>query len=322
MIRRPLALLALALVACADAAPVQLRVGRGDSVVVNHTSTVPLPLTAVAANGARREQPRAQWRQLSGPDLQLTDSGTVTCTAAFDARVRVQVGTLTKEAVVRCRPIRGVLFFDGGVQLRPGDAPREYPFYAIGLDNQPVQLIAGEAAVLDTSVAELVDGKVRAKRAGTTDILVKAGDCRKFISVMVRDTVSDLAQLRPYSDYIVPLRLVSGEYQAIPVPAGHLIVRLDTDSLAHDRLALGVLRANCARMRPDPQHLSCMTGDTSVVVVRRRPSAGAGSDTGRLIIARADWGPTAPQDANRRRVRAAGGESTAQCPHMLSWTGR
>ena len=316
----------LFLAACTDKATIELRVGRGDSVVVNHRSSVPLPLTAVVRDGRTIEQPRASWRQVSGPDLRLTDSGTVTCTAAFDARVEVRLGALTKEAIVRCRPIRGVLFYDGGVTMRPGDAPRDYPFYAVGMDDAPVNLIAGEAAVLDTSVAEMVDGKVRAKRPGATGILVKAGNCRKIVSVVVRDTVGDLTRLRPYSDFIVPLRLVSGEYWAIPLPAGHLMIRLETDAPARDRLMLGVLRANCARVRPEPQHFSCMTGDTSVAVVRRRAGAGLGSDTAQLFIARADWGPLAPMDSTQERARRTArqlrNEEDSMCQNTLNWRAR
>ncbi len=318
---RRLALISLTVTACGDA-PVVLRVGRADTVVVNHQHAVPLPLTAVFQNGDTVGQPAARWRQVGGPSLNLTDSGTVTCTAAFDARVVAEYESRRAEALIRCRPIKGFLFFGNSVSMRLSDAPAVYPINAVDVDGNPVPLIAGEAVIEDTSIAELDSGRVIAKRYGSTSIRIRAGNCSTRVSVTIRDTVASLADIQPFVDYKHSMTLVSGEYWSSALPAGHLILRLDTDSLAHDRVALGVLRANCARIRESRQELSCMTGDTSIVVVRRRPSAGDGSDTAQVVITRANWGPTFKEPQMRRVSRPRREPRDTTCSEIFNWRGR
>lgn len=311
--------------ACTDAAPVRIVAGRTDTLVVNHRREVSLPVAAVNADGDTVVGGIASWRLVSGDNVGLTDSGTVHCTQNADAVVEARArGDVARHFTLFCRPLKGVLFGDA-LTMRPDGEPRLYGVPAIGLDDQPVTMLAASVAILDTNVARIEGDRVRPKRIGATEIVVRAGDCQSRVAVDVVARVDDPFAIGEYAEYLEPVQLVSNEYRTWKVPAGHLMIRLDADTAAHERLVLGALNANCARDRQGGvQAWSCITNDSTVVVLRRR-GASAGSDRGTLVLRRAPWGRYSQTDSVRRAQRVRVPRPVVDdtlCPAMFGWVGR
>lgn len=315
---------AVALAACTDAEPVRIVAGRTDTLVVNHRREVSLPVAAVNAQGDTVVGGIASWRRVSGDDVQLTDSGTVHCTQNADAVVEARSGNVARQFTLFCRPLKGVLFGEA-LTMRPDGEPVLYGVPAIGLDDQPVTMLAASVAILDTNIARIEGDRVRPRRIGATEIVVRAGDCQSRVAVDVVARVDDPFAIGEYAEYLEPVQLVANEYRTWKVPSGHLMIRLDADTAAHERLVLGALNANCARARNGGvQAWSCITSDSTIVVLRRR-GASAGSDHGTLVLRRAPWGRYSSADSVRRAQRGRvprPAVADTMCPTMFGWVGR
>ncbi|MCA0375679.1 MAG: hypothetical protein LCH84_08420 [Gemmatimonadetes bacterium] len=315
--------LLLAAPACTTPTPARIVAGRTDTLVIHHTRPIALPAVAVNAAGDTLPGGITRWRRVSGDTVALADTGTVHCTRRSETVVAAEAGAVSRQFVVRCRPLKGFVW-GAEVLLRPGSAPQPFPIYAIGTDDEPITDLAAEVGVVDTAVAELVGGsRVRAKRPGGTALRVRAGDCRTTIGVSVVDRVDDPFAVGEWAEHVAPTRLVGSEYRTWRVPVGHLELSLDGDAGAQERLRLDVAHANCAALRSAPQGLSCITTDSTVVVVRRlgRGKDRVGSDSGALVIRRAAWGRQSVTAAARQRapVRESDTGDTL-CPLLMGWT--
>lgn len=317
------ALALLTTTACTDPTPARIVAGRTDTLVIHHRRLIALPAVAVNAAGDTLTRGITGWQRTSGDDIALTDSGTVHCTRNAEAVVAARAGRVARQFVVRCRPLKGFVW-GTGLALRPGGAPQPYPLWAIGLDDEPVTDLAAEVGLVDTAVAELVGtDRIRGKRPGGTALRVRAGDCRTSVGVTVVARVDDPFAVGEWAEHVAPMRLVGSEYRTWRVPVGHLELSLDASDDVQARLRLGVAHANCAALRSAPQGLSCITTDSTVVVVRRvgRGTHRAGSDSGALVIRRAAWGRQSTTAAARQRtpVRAPDSGDTL-CPLLMGWT--
>jgi hypothetical protein len=252
---------------------VRIVAGVADTAVVNNRQTVPLPVRMLDATGRELAPRGLRYELVSGDRIQLSEDGRVTCDRSGDATVRVSHDELSKDFVLRCRPIRGFRVSQR-IRLIVGGASEELTIGAVGADGKPVSLLAGKASVRDTSIATLVDGRVHPKMAGDTDVDVAVGDCVLSIRVEVVERVDSTLKLGPSREFVIaPLRLVGGELRSWRIPPGMYDVRLDTDSTQRERLVLAGVGMKCARFSDGDQQYSCIAGEGAAVVVRspRRP---------------------------------------------------
>jgi|GEM_PF-1815934 len=312
----------LLLSACTDRKVTQLEPVRSDTVVVNNMRPVSLPIRALGASGSEQSTRGVRWRWLSGDTMVVTDSGTVTCARRADARVEASIGAVRRELLVRCRPIQGLRFWGSGVSLRLHEGPQVYRLWPIGPEGEPVELLAGVAAIVDTSIAVLKDSLVYPRRRGVTGLDVRIGDCDKRLIVTVIESVDSLRGLLPEQEFVAPIQLVSGEFATWRFSTGLHEIQLFTDSAHQQTLRMGVLGANCARGRESAQQLHCVTTDTSVVMVRNlTPTTRRSTLTGTLRISRRPQPgvrtdrPYASGGALRRKPASTAADSV--CPWIL-----
>ncbi len=194
--------------ACVDRRPARLAVP--DRVVVNSRTATRLPVAARNAAGRIVSASGTRYELVSGGDVQLSDNGVVTCWQPTDAEIRVTRAELSTRFIVRCRPILGFRL-PATVRLLTTDPPRELMVGAVGLDGNPVTLLAGTASVRDTQVVVLRNGRLYPKARGVTEVDVTAGDCSIAVQIKVVELSSTPEALKPNEEFATALRLVGGE---------------------------------------------------------------------------------------------------------------
>jgi hypothetical protein len=256
-----------AAVGCGDARPVRLTSHTGDTLVVNHHRPTRLAVLAVDARGRLQPAGDVQWQQVGGDTLTLAPDGTVHCTRAADGLVEVTHGAVRSPLFVRCRPVTASR--SGGTRaLRVGDAPVEFVLHPLGPDREPVQLLAGTAAVRDTSVVVLRDAALHVRGRGRTHVDVQVGNCAWQEPVEVLEAVRSPEALEPYQLFEERVSLVPGEMRMWTLRANLYWFELEADSATHATLQFGTTGFNCAVGRAAERALSCITRDSGRVVVR------------------------------------------------------
>jgi len=102
-----------------------------------------------------------------------------------------------------------------------GDAPRDLPFVAIGVDGLPVMQLRGEARIVDSSVATLHGTTIRPRSVGQTTVVVDVGDRNAMMHVIVYEPVASFVGLRPEQRAVaVPVRLAQGDTVHWTLPTG------------------------------------------------------------------------------------------------------
>lgn len=252
---------------CGDAPAVRLTSHTGDTLVVNHHRPTRIALQAVDAHGRSQPAGNVQWRQVGGDALTLAADGTVHCTRVADGDVVVTYGALRAQLLVRCRPVTA--YRSGGTRaLRVGDPPAEFMLHPLGPDREPVQLLAGTAAVRDTSVVVLRDAALHVRGRGRTQVDVRVGNCAWQQPIEVLEAVRSPEALEPYQLFEERVSLVPGEMRVWTLRANLYWFELDADSATHATLQFGTTGFNCAVGRAAERALSCITRDSGRVVVR------------------------------------------------------
>jgi hypothetical protein len=252
---------------CRDTRAVRLTSHTGDTLVVNHHLPTRIALQLVDAQGLTRPAGEVQWHQVDGDTLTLGADGTVHCTRVADGTVEVTHGELRSRLLVRCRPVTA--YRSGGTRaLRVGDAPVEFVLHPLGPDREPVQLLAGTAAVRDTSVVVLRDAALHVRGRGRTHVDVQVGNCVWQEPVEVLEAVRSPEALEPHQLFEERVSLVPGEMRVWTLRANLYWFELEADSATHATLQFGTTGFNCAVGRAAERALSCITRDSGRVVVR------------------------------------------------------
>ncbi|MDQ6737852.1 MAG: hypothetical protein M3Z30_09155, partial [Gemmatimonadota bacterium] len=239
-----------------DGPPARLEFGASNEIVINNEEPVHIPVRVLDARGHTLEQPGMRFRYLSGAPIRMSANGIVTCSYMADALVRVSVGDLNRDFLIRCRPIRmmDVLNFGDFIE---GDPPTRLNLVAQSPDGRSVGLVAGTMTVTDTTVASLDGLYLRPRAPGFTRVIVSAGDRNAVLPVEVlkrRNTPSDL---KPFQAFSAPLEMHTGETKRWSVGRGLHIFSLDdgagTEPLpsrntAAPGLTLASLNANCVEI--------------------------------------------------------------------------
>jgi hypothetical protein len=284
--------------------PTHILAGTADVVIVNNEKTVQLPVKVFDAAGHLLRSNGVRFKWIAGAPNPISASGRVMCKERGDTDVRVSLGLLSRDIVLRCRPIRELLGRIGG-DFVAGDVPAKLWISAIGTDGRPVDLIALRAQVQDSDVASLDGLNLQPKAPGTTGISVWAGDewTSDYIRVYRRGASPEA--LRVDEGFASVVRLRGGDVQRWSVPYLRLYhisltpMTADTsdshrtdseDTLAgQDRrreLSLAITNANCVHFGA-PQSYACVALNNSEVIVRARSGAPQTEEfTGHLTVIR------------------------------------
>jgi hypothetical protein len=201
-----------------------------DGVVVNHTGPVRLSMTVLDASGHELEGRDIRYARLSGIPIQISDRGVARCTQRGDAVVRATLDALNTDFVVHCQPVAEVRSAGWGNFL-VGDSARTLTVDAIGIDGEPVTLIAARIRVADSTVATLDGSALRPLRAGMTEIELEIGNQTVGANVTVFEPLRSLAEMKPDQRWVaVPVRLQRGESVRWPLPTGLFFLAFSDDT--------------------------------------------------------------------------------------------
>jgi hypothetical protein len=191
--------------------------GDADTVIVNAMRAARLQMSVADQYDRRAPAVGVHFRRLTGT-VPVSHSGIVTCPLTEDAAVRATLGPLTREFVLRCRPVKWVEAVSS-LNLVAGDSARPLHFVARGPDGARVTELRGDVTIEDGRVAQLVGPAVRPIRAGRTVAGVTAGTATANILILVHRLVTTFVG-NPRDDDLLamPVRLARGDTIELPTP--------------------------------------------------------------------------------------------------------
>jgi hypothetical protein len=214
--------------------PASLVVGGGvhsDGIIVNNVGPMQLSMRVLDETGHLLEGTEVRYRLVSGVAIPVTSRGVIKCTQRGDAIVRASLAALTRDVVIHCQPVRKIRGAGWG-NFVVGESGRILAVDAIGVDGQPVTLLAARLRVVDSTVATLDDGgRLRPLKPGFTSIDVDIGDNQSGALVTVFEPVRTFEGLRPDQRWVVaPIHLTRGESLRFPLPTGLFWLAFGADS--------------------------------------------------------------------------------------------
>ena len=279
------AVIALIAISRSDGPPVRLvggMSGYADTVVVNNVEPVQIPLRVLDARGHVLASAGVQFRRASGAAVPVSASGAVTCTRSGDVVVRASLDSMTTSLLVRCRPVDKVRL-DGVIELVAGDSAQLIPVEALGADGRRVELLAGSARILDSSVATLEGLRIRPRSPGRTIAGVFIGNRRGWVDVEVYARANTPEGIRPDENRMVPVRLGSGDTRKWRLPAGSYILSMRPENSA---LRFALLNGDCNRIPFVRAYLCATRADASVIVYNPWQNGPVPEASGELALRR------------------------------------
>ncbi len=204
-----------------DGPPARLAAGTDDVVVVNNLKPVHVPVRVMDAAGHALNLAGVRFRRISGAAVRVATNGEVTCTKSGDARVRVSLGAISHDILLRCRPMSLITEAGDAWIYVVGDSAHAFPISGVGPDGKPVDLVAGTASVSDSDVISLDGLLLHPKAPGTTKLDVTVGDIWMETTVTVHERAATPVALRPGQAFVSALRLPSGGVRRWPLRPGY-----------------------------------------------------------------------------------------------------
>lgn len=268
--------------------PARLVAGTSDTVIVNSRRPVPIPVRVPDAAGHILPVAGVRYVWSSGAPVPVSATGMVTCTQRGDATLRASLGSVATTVLLRCRPVRSVHIL-GPMQFVLGESAQDMPVVALGLDGNPVDLLAGTADIVDSSVAALDGLRIRPRKPEGTVAGIRVGDYSAGVGVHVYERVSTLDGLHPEQGYVaVSLRLGSGEWRRWRLPAGTwMLTMLPYEDEARG-LRLRIEGANCLPAGLTKRRYVCLAKNDASVIVHHPSTKSAPELTGALLLRRVD----------------------------------
>lgn len=191
-----------------------------DTVVINQSRATRLNAALLDQYGRRMPVDTVvQYRWIGGDTMRVTPGGAIRCSDRRDAVVRATFAHLSREFMLRCRPVVSIEA-PTWLDLVVGDSTREIAFVARGPDGRPVTELRGTLLIADPSVVALQGTTLRPARAGATSAVVEAGDAAAHIPIVVyRDVRSFVDGGGRRGDAMaMHIRLNRGDTIVVPVP--------------------------------------------------------------------------------------------------------
>ena len=277
-----------------DGPPARLEFGASNEIVINNEDPVHIPVQVLDARGHTLKQSGMRFRYISGAPIRMSQNGIVTCGVVSDALVRVSVSDLSRDFLIRCRPIRmmDILNFDDFIE---GDPPTRLNLVAQAPDGRSVGLVAGTLIVTDTTVAALDGLYLRPKKPGSTQVVVFAGDRKAVLRVEVLKRMDSPMNLKPFQAFSAQLEMHTGETKRWSIGRGLHIFSLDdgagtepitSRNTAAPGLTLASLNANCVEIGSHQRVMCAALKDAEVIVYAPRRGTADAVFKDRLVIRR------------------------------------
>ena len=294
----------LGVVTSCKGAPARIVVGNSDTMVVNNERPVRLPVRVVDAGGREVPATNVRYQRTLGTPLVVSDTGMVTCIQRGDGTLRVSVGGLVQDVVIRCRPVHDVraeLVLD----LIAGGRAQDLALQVLGTDGRPVNLIAAKLTIEDSNVVAHEGFRLRGRAAGGTGVTVRVGDRESFTMVHVYERKDSPEEIGPGERVAVPVRLTAGgmrRWRLAAAPELYFVSVLSDGDTPPPGLA--IVGANCAPFGPRRYYCYAME-DASVYVYHPRHVDSTQELCGTLAIWRQDvpLEPSPPRPVVTRRGR-------------------
>lgn len=126
-----------------------------NDIVINNVYTVQMPIRALDARGHTVTNAGIHYERVSGDEIDISQSGAVSCLTRGDAVVRASFNELASLVTLHCRPVTRIQTTTVRYDFLSGDQPRTFRAEAIGADGHAVKELRGSVRVGDTSVATL-----------------------------------------------------------------------------------------------------------------------------------------------------------------------
>lgn len=271
-------------------APVRLRVGAADTLVVNNQRPVPIPIRALDATGQEVPVTGVRYEWIGGDTLPVTPQGLVTCPRSGDATVRASVHAIATTLRLRCRPVDRVRIA-GPMQLLLGDSAQVIPLEALDTDGKSVDQLAGTVSEDKDGVYTVERGlRLRPRVAGASVMTVVIGDRSARVGVHVYAPASDLAGLRRGQDLVaVSLRLASGEVRRWSLPTGGWMLTMLPYEDEFSGLRVRVEGADCKPLAITRRRLGCAAKQDATIIVYNPSTRTAPAHAGQLLVRRVNF---------------------------------
>lgn len=265
--------------------PARLAAGTGDTVIVHTLRPTQIPTRVFDASGRALPDSAVRYKWVGGDPVAISPTGTVTCVRPADATVRGTLATLLTTVHLRCRPVKSATIIGGPIQLLLADSAQDVVVEALGPDGELVDLLAGSATILDSSIATLDGLRVRPRRPGSTIVYLRIGDHLPGAGVHVYEPVATLAGLGSHQKFVaVRLALAGGEVRQWPLQAGNWMLTMLPYEDAARGLRLRIEGATCAPSSLSPRRFTCRAKSAATVIVYNPFVSSPDSLTGVLLL--------------------------------------
>jgi hypothetical protein len=259
-----------------------------DGIVLNTRRPVQLETRVLDAKGRALSSTDVRYRWGAGTPMKVSPSGVVTCKHPGDATVRASLGKVETSVLLRCRPVKDVRA-QMGINFVVGDSGRDLRFMALAPDGRPVDLLAGEVHVLDSTVATLTGTHIRPVAPGRTTVIVRIGDGESWTEISVYEPVRTFDGLRSDQRLVVaPVRLARGDTIRWPLPMGLFTLQFNRTSASQPSPTIAVdgLIVCMPDFGPGIDESFCLVRAPGASVRISHPGTVTGAIVGNLAITR------------------------------------
>ena len=190
-----------------------------DTVVINQTRSTRLSASLLDQYGRRlRFDSAVRYRWIAGDSMRLSPSGDVRCSDDRDAVVRATFEHLSREFVLRCRPVVSIEA-PTWLDLVVGDSTRDLSFVAHGPNGRVVTELRGAVIIPDTSMVAAEGTTIRPMRSGATVAIVQVGNAEARIPIVIYQPVNSFLDVSHRGGLMaMAVSVARGDTIEVPLP--------------------------------------------------------------------------------------------------------
>lgn len=261
-------------------------VGTADTLVIHSRRAAQIPVRVLDAAGRVMPVTGVRFQSTSGDSTPISATGMVTCTRRADVHLRVSLGGVATNALLRCRPVRSVRVV-GPMQFILGDSSQEMQIEVRGMNGERLDTFAMAVTVTDSTVVTVHGLRIHPRSIKGTVADVRVGDESAGFGIHVYERAATLDGLRPEQQFVaVPLRLASGEVRRWHLPTGQWMFTMMPYEDEGRGLRLRVEGANCVPATLTRRRIVCQTVKDAWVIVYHPSTRSAPELSGTLLVRR------------------------------------
>lgn len=202
--------------------PVALGVTRragDDTVIINQMRPTRLSMWVLDQYGRRvASDSGVRYAHVAGDPMTVSEDGKVRCDSRRDAVVRATFGRLSRDFVLRCRPVAWIEAATW-LDMMVGDSTRDLSFVAHGPDGRAVTELRGSVIIHNKSIVAAEGTRIRAEQSGMTVAEIAIGNAEARIPIMIYQQVTSfLDNPRRVPLMAMPVSLARGDTIETPLP--------------------------------------------------------------------------------------------------------